>query len=59
MNIYEDEQLEKKLGEITDQFGYLLLDLFQVSLKKINHENMIYKELEDARNFTDSENVPF
>lgn len=59
MNIYEDEQLEEKLGEITDQLGYLLLDLLQVSLKKINHENMIYKEFEDARNFTGSENGPF
>lgn len=59
MNIYEDEQLEKKLNELTDQFGYLLLDLLQVSLKKINLENMIYKEFEDARNFTGGENVPF
>lgn len=59
MNIYEDEHLEKKFNELTDQFGYLLLDLLQVSLKKINHENMIYKEFEDARNITGSENVPF
>ncbi len=59
MNIYEDEQLEKKLNELTDQFGYLLLDLLQVSLKKINHENMIYKEFDDAGNFTGGENVPF
>lgn len=59
MNIYEDEQLEIKLNELTDQLGYLLLDLLQVSLKKINRENRIFQEFEDARNIPDGENVPF
>lgn len=59
MNIYEDEQLEIKLNELTDQLGYLLLDLLQVSLKKINRENRIFQEFEDARNIPDGKNVPF
>ncbi len=37
MNIYEDEQLEKKLNDITDQLGHLLLDMLLVGLKKGNN----------------------
>ncbi len=59
MNIYEDEHLEKKLNDITDQLGHLLLDMLLVSLKKVNHENIIFKEFEDARNQLEGENVPF
>jgi len=39
MNIYEDEQVEKKLNELTDELGTLVLDMLVVSLKKINHKN--------------------
>ena len=49
MNIYEEEDVEKKLEEITDQIGYLMLDLILVSLKKVNTEKEIYKEFVDAR----------
>ncbi len=49
MNIYEEEKLEKKFEEITDQLGYLMLDLILVSLKKVNTEKEIYKEFVDAR----------
>ena len=59
MNIYEDEQLGKKLNDITDQLGHLLLDMLLVGLKKINNENMIFKEFEEARNQHEGENVPF
>jgi hypothetical protein len=33
MNIYEDEQLEQKLNELSDQLGHLLLDALLISLK--------------------------
>ena len=59
MNIYEDEHLEKKLNDITDQLGHLLLDMLLVGLKKVNHENIIFKEFEDTRNHLEGENVPF
>ena len=50
MNIYEDEQLEQKLRELSDQLGHLLLDALLISLKKINAENLILKEFEDVKN---------
>lgn len=59
MNIYEDEKLERKFDELTDQLGHLLLDMLLVSLKRVNHEGLIFKEFEEARNHPDSENVPF
>lgn len=33
MNIYEDEQLEKKIDALTDQLGHFLLDMLLVALK--------------------------
>ena len=59
MNICEDEQLERKLNEITDQLGTLMLDMLLVSLKKINHESVIFQEFEDARKITKEMSVPF
>lgn len=49
MNIYEDEKLEQRLSEISDQLGMLLLDFLLVSLKKISAEHLIYSEFEDCR----------
>ena len=59
MNIYEDEELEEKLQELTDQIGHLFLDMLLVSLKKLNHENIVYKEFEEARRCSKCDNVPF
>ena len=59
MNIYEDEQVERKLNELTDELGTLILDMLVVSLKKINHESEIFQEFEDARNITKEVSVPF
>ena len=59
MNIYEDEQVERKLNELTDQLGTLVLDMLLVSLKKINHESEIFQEFEDARKTTEEMPVPF
>ena len=41
MNIIEEEQLEEKFNEITDQIGYLLLDFLLISLKKIKFLNLM------------------
>ena len=49
MNIYEEEHLEKKFRQVTDQIGHLLLDLITVSLMKVNSENQIFKDFEEAR----------
>jgi len=59
MNIYEEEKLKKKLEEITDQLGYLLLDFLLISLKRLNSENQIFKEFEDVRLETPSEDRSF
>jgi ATP-dependent RNA circularization protein (DNA/RNA ligase family) len=59
MNIYEDEQVERKLNELTDQLGTLVLDMLLVSLKKINHESEIFQEFEDAGKITEEMPVPF
>ncbi len=59
MNIYEDEQLERKLNELTDQLGSLVLDMLIVGLKKVNTESEIFQEFEDARTSTGQRPVPF
>jgi len=59
MNIYEDEQLEEKIDALTDQLGHFLLDMLLVALKRVNHENMIFKEFEEVRKHPDGQNVPF
>ena len=59
MNIYEDEQLEQKLSEISDQLGHLLLDFLLVSLKKINAENLILNDFEEARKTTTNDSNTF
>lgn len=59
MNIYEDQQLEKKINALADQLGYFLLDMLQVSLKRIKHESIIFREFEEIRNHYDGDDVPF
>jgi ATP-dependent RNA circularization protein (DNA/RNA ligase family) len=49
MNIYESDALEQKLEELSDQLGYLVLDLLVVSLKKVVREEGIYGEIMDAK----------
>ena len=58
MNIYEDQQLEKKFNALADQLGYFLLDMLQVSLKRIKHESIIFREFEEIRNHHDEDDVP-
>lgn len=59
MNIYEDQQLEKKFNALADQLGYFLLDILQVSLKRIKRESIIFREFEEIRNHYDEDDVPF
>ncbi|MEJ2067230.1 MAG: hypothetical protein P8Y09_04615 [Deltaproteobacteria bacterium] len=49
MNIYEDKEYETKINRITDQMGYLILDLLHMSLQKLNTENQIFQEFLEAR----------
>lgn len=59
MNIYEDEDLEEKLEEITDLIGQLMLDLLLVSLRKINNEQQIYSEFAETRGSKPRRTKPF
>ena len=49
MNFYENETLEQRMEELSDQLGYLVLDLLVVSLKKVVREGGIYSEIMDAK----------
>lgn len=59
MNIYENQQLEKKFDALADQLGYLLLDMLQISLRRIKHESIVFREFEGVRNHHDEDDVPF
>jgi hypothetical protein len=45
MNIYDDEELEHKLEELTNLTGRLVLDLLLIGLRKTVAENQIFSEL--------------
>lgn len=49
MNIYEDGVLENKLEKLSDQLGYLVLDLLVLSLKKLVKEEGIFSEIMECR----------
>lgn len=59
MNIYENDRLEKQLKVVTDQIGHLLLDLIAVSLMKVNAENQIFKDVEEAKSDSFTEEPEF
>lgn len=49
MNVYEEEDLEQKLDELTDLMGRIVLDLLLVSLRKIGREQQAYGEFVETR----------
>ncbi len=49
MNIYEDGRLEQRFEELTDLMGQLVLDMLQVSLRKVVRENQIFQEWAEAK----------
>ena len=44
-----EQELEEKMTKIVDQMEYLLMDVILISLKRINTENQMLKELFDVR----------
>ncbi|RPJ78008.1 MAG: hypothetical protein EHJ94_10110 [Deltaproteobacteria bacterium] len=58
MDFYEDEKFESVMEEITDKMGYLILDVILMSLKKINRENQIFKEILETKLEVYMENHP-
>ncbi len=49
MNIYEEQDLEQKLDEITDKIGHLVLDIILVSIKQVSREYQAYEDIEDCK----------
>ena len=49
MNFYEDEILEQKLEELSDQMGYLVLEILLLSLKKLGNENRIFSDIVESK----------
>jgi hypothetical protein len=58
MDFYEDERFEMVMEKITDQMGYLILDVILMSLKKINRENQIFNEILETKLEVYMENHP-
>jgi len=58
MNIYEDEELERKLEKITDEMGSFILDVILVSLKKINSESVIFQEFNELKTDAAIKDIP-
>ena len=59
MNIYEDEMLEQKLEEISNQMGHLVMDILLLSLKRLGNQNQVFNDFTEARMATDPRNDPF
>ncbi len=59
MNIYEEQRLEQKLDEITNQVGQLILDIILVSIKQVSREYQTYEDLEDSRREVIADRNPF
>jgi hypothetical protein len=59
MNIYEDEILERKFEELSNQVGHLVLDILLISMKKVVRENSIFSEFAEARLDVQAEKEPF
>jgi hypothetical protein len=59
MNIYEDEMLEQKLDEISNQMGHLVMDILMLSLKRLGNQNQVFSDFTEARLATDPKNDPF
>jgi hypothetical protein len=59
MDVTEDEALEEKLQEISDQMGKLVLDILLMSMKKLVKENQVFNEFNEARLEAAREEYPF
>ena len=49
MNIYEDEMLEQKLDEISNQMGHLVMDILLLSLQKLGNQSQVFNDFTETR----------
>lgn len=59
MSIYEDEILEQKLEEISNQMGHLIMDILSLSLKRLGNDNQMFTDFMEAKMEVDTRNNPF
>ena len=59
MNIYEDEGLEQRLEELSDQVGILVLDLLLAGLRKARMQTVIFREFAEAKAESQDPQPPF
>ena len=59
MNIYEDEMLEEKLDEISNQMGLLVMDILLTSLKRLGDQNQVFNNFTETKLASNADNDPF
>ena len=59
MNSYEDEMLEQKLDEISNQMGHLVMDILLMSLKRLGDQNQVFNDFTEAKLASNADNDPF
>ncbi len=59
MNIYEDEMLDEKLDEISNQMGLLVMDILLTSLKRLGDQNQVLNNFTEAKLASNADNDPF
>jgi hypothetical protein len=59
LNLYEDQTLEPKLEELSDQIGLLVLDLLLCGVQKARREIQSFQEFSEARAETQDHRRPF
>ena len=59
MNIYEDEMLEEKLDEISNQMGHLVMDILLMSLKRLGDQNQVFNDFTEGKLASNADNDPF
>ena len=59
MNNYEDEMLEEKLDEISNQMGHLVMDILLMSLKKLGNQNQVFNDFTEEKRASYAYNDPF
>jgi hypothetical protein len=59
MNDYEDEMLEQKLDEISNQMGHLVMDILLMSLKRLGNQNQEFNDFTEEKRASNADYDPF
>ncbi len=59
MNSYEDEMLEEKLDEISNQMGHLVMDILLMSLKRLGNQNQVLNDFTEGKLASNADYDPF